>query len=150
VAHVSFDISDEDPARTALPVPFLLLSNSSLPAAHACLDLLTPTSWGKINSSAVESNCVGELMFVIIDKDQRRKGLGLLLLQHIDTWAAAHSITHLALTCKKSLIPFYEKAGYIYFQQALETDHHDEALYWMGKKLSHGERCIFMEAPKNF
>lgn len=58
----------------------------------------------------------GHIEDVIIADEYRRKGYGTLLINHIVNICKSEEFYKITLTCKKELIPFYEKNNFEVYQ----------------------------------
>jgi GNAT superfamily N-acetyltransferase len=140
VSHCTLDVSGEPLDRIELPVPFLLIrradDNNDSVICHACLDLLSEGLCRRILGEGGETAVIGEVTYVIVDTNERGNGLGQSILLHLEKKAIeTYGMSHLALTCKESLLPFYQKAGYTPTINADDTDHQSNPLTWMIKEL---------------
>ena len=58
----------------------------------------------------------GHIEDVIISDEYRRKGYGTIMINHIVNICKSEEFYKITLTCKKELIPFYEKNNFEVYQ----------------------------------
>ncbi|SLK34958.1 ribosomal-protein-alanine acetyltransferase [Mycobacteroides abscessus subsp. abscessus] len=74
------------------------------------------------------------ILGIAVHPDYQRKGMASVLLKELEKIAIKNERMSITLTCRKELIPFYEKNGYQ--NQGIADSHHAGVIWFnMNKKL---------------
>jgi GNAT superfamily N-acetyltransferase len=110
-AQLGYPVSEED-TRSRLSA-LLLLPKSIVLVADTGSEL---TGWGSAElRNSLETGLRVEITGLVVDASARRLGIGRLLVQHLESWAADQNCSILVVrsnVARQESHPFYERLGY--------------------------------------